>query len=101
MKWETGSDTDYCTRRGAGSSQVGSWRAEKMLYDDSNAALEEIRISDLEMALLLSQHLWRKHLRRDWLFLVICPRAETSTEKNDEIKRLERSATSGAYFSDL
>ena len=50
-------DTGYCTRRGAGSSQVGSLRAEKILYDDSTAALDEIRIKDLEMALLLSQHL--------------------------------------------
>ena len=93
--------TDHCTKRGAGSSQVGSLRAAKMLYEARRAALEEIRIRVLEVEHELTQHLRRKHLRRDWLLFVIWPRAEISTEKKETTYRLERSATRGAYFSDL
>ena len=65
---------------GAGPSHVGSLRAEKMLYDESKDALEEIRIRSLKETLEPAQHLWRKLLRRDRLFFEIWPRAETSTE---------------------
>ena len=58
---------------------MGSARAEKMLYDESNAALDEIRMSDLEIPRGASQLLIRNDLRRERLSLVTCPLADTST----------------------
>ena len=89
------------TISGGGSSQLGSLRAEKMLYDDKRAALEAIRIRDLEVNAVPLQDLKKKHLSRDWFSFVTWPRAETSTEKKWTMKLLARSATRGAYFSDL
>ena len=58
---------------------MGSALAKKMLYDESSAALEEMRMSDLEIACGAVQLLITKDLRRDRLSLVTCPLAETST----------------------
>ena len=92
-----------CQRKikGAGSSQDGSLRAQKILYEDRSAAFEAIVVSDLEMPFGSEQHLWRKDLRRERFSLVICPLAETSIQKNDTSCVRERSATRGAYFSVL
>ena len=49
---------------------MGSARAKKMLYDERSAALEEMRMSDLETARGAIQHLIKNDLRRDWLSLV-------------------------------
>ena len=67
--------------RGAGFSHVGSLRAENRLYDDKTAALEETRTSAFERFPVYVQHLKRKFFRRERLSFVICPRADTSTEK--------------------
>ena len=69
---------------GGGSSQVGSLRAEKMAYDDKRAALEQIRINDLETRAAPLQVLKKKLLRRDWFSLVTWPRAETSKEEEKD-----------------
>ena len=66
---------------GGGSSQVGSLRAENMLYDDRRAVLEEIQTRDLETRAVPLHVLMKKLLSRDWFSFVTWPRAETSTEK--------------------
>ena len=58
---------------------MGSPRAQKMLYDESNAALDEIVIRDLIAARGALQHLKSNDLRQDRLSFEICPLADTST----------------------
>ena len=89
------------TIRGSGSSHVGSFRAEKMLYEVKRAAFEETRIRGLVSALGFVQLLTSKLFRRERFSFVICPRADTSTEKKETRWRCERSAIRGEYFSDL
>ena len=93
--------TNQRTVRGGGSSHDGSLRAAKMLYDERSAAFDETRINDLAFRPEPSQHLWKKPFKRDWLSFVIWPRAETSMEKKWTIRSRDKSATRGAYFSDL
>ena len=52
------------TIRGNGSSQVGSLRAEKILYEERSAAFDAIRIIALKLRVQV-QHLWRKLFKRD------------------------------------
>ena len=86
---------------GAGSSQDGSLRAEKILKDDKRAAFDTIRTIAFDKLPGLSQHFKRKLFKRAWLLFVTWPRAETSTAKKETTRVSERSETSGAYFSDL
>ena len=58
---------NYFTTKGGGSSHVGSPRALKMVYDESNAALEETQIRDFEIARLALHDLRRNALRRERL----------------------------------
>ena len=50
---------------GAGFSQVGSLRAQKMLYDERSAAFEAILVIFFETARESEQHFRRKDLRRE------------------------------------
>ena len=54
--------------------------AEKILYDDKRAALEDTRVRALGDTMEGAQHLKRKPFKRERLSFVICPRAETSIE---------------------
>ena len=67
--------------KGAGLIQAGSFRALKMLYEESNAAFEALLISAFVTLLALLQHLNARLLRRLRFALVMWPRTEISTEK--------------------
>ena len=86
---------------GAGSSQVGSLRTANKAYDERRAAFEAIRIMDLKTLLGAEQDFKRKHFRRERFPFVTWPLADISMEKKETTRVCERSATKGAYFSDL
>ena len=92
---------NYFTTKGGGSSHVGSPRALKMVYDESNAALEETQIRDFEIARLALHDFRRNALRRERLSFEMWPRADTSTGKNETTCLWERSLMRGAFFSAL
>ena len=95
------SNKNYLTTKGGGSSHVGSPRALKIVYDESNAAFEDTQISDLKIARWAVQDLRRNALRRERLSFEIWPLAETSMGKKDTTCLWERSVMRGAYFSAL
>ena len=92
---------DQRKTKGGGSSQVGSLRAQKILNDESRAALEATLMRDLEMPLGFEQHFKMKDFSRERFSLEIWPLAETSIQKNDTTRDRARSAIREAYFSVL
>ena len=88
----------HFTTSGLGLSQEGSLRAEKMVNDVNNAALETDRYAFLWCAPPPQQRK-KKFFKRVRLSVVICPRTDTLNEKWKTLKFPARSLIRGAYFS--
>ena len=89
------------TISGLGLTHEGSFRAQNIENEDSNAAFEMFVLRSFVIDLGSAQHLKTNSLIRARFDFVIWPRAETSKEKWNVLYTRDRSAIKGAYFSSL
>ena len=72
-----------------------------MLYDERSEAFEAALTRAFRHTRDGKHVFKRKHFKRERFAFVIWPLAETSMEKKETTRVLERSAIKGAYFSVL